>query len=62
MPVAVAVGSDGVWVANRADENVSRIDSRDEVFDETISVGAEPVDLVAGLGGVWVVRRTTAPL
>jgi len=62
MPVAVAVGSDAVWVANRAGENVSRIDSRDNVVDETISVGAEPVDLVAGhgLGGVWVVRRTTA--
>jgi hypothetical protein len=27
-------------------------------FMETIRVGAEPIDLVAGLGAVWVVRRT----
>jgi hypothetical protein len=26
--------------------------------DTTIEVGAEPIDLVAGLGAVWVVRKT----
>jgi hypothetical protein len=37
---------------------VSRIDARRNALDKTIRVGAEPIDLVAGLGAVWVVRRT----
>jgi hypothetical protein len=37
---------------------VSRVDPRRKALDETIRVGAEPIDLVAGLGAVWVVRRT----
>jgi YVTN family beta-propeller protein len=57
-PVAIAVGADAVWVANRADRTVSRIDPRRNAVVKTIDVGAEPVDLVAGLGAVWVVRRT----
>jgi virginiamycin B lyase len=58
-PSAVAVGANAVWVANEADGTVSRIDPRRNEVTETIQVGAEPVDLVAGLGAVWVVRRTT---
>ena len=57
-PTAVAVGGDAIWVANQADGTVSRIDPRRNAVDKTIRVGAEPVDLVAGLGAVWVVRRT----
>jgi YVTN family beta-propeller protein len=55
---AIAVGADGIWVANRADGTVSRIDPGRNAVDKTIRVGAEPIDLVAGLGAVWVVRRT----
>jgi YVTN family beta-propeller protein len=57
-PTAIAVGADSVWVANRADGTVSRIDPRRNAVEKTIRVGAEPIDLVAGLGAVWVVRRT----
>jgi streptogramin lyase len=57
-PVAVSVGNDAVWTANRADGTVSKIDPRRGRLVRTIDVGAEPIDLVAGLGGVWVVRRT----
>jgi len=57
-PVAVSVGNDAVWTANRADGSVSQIDARQNRVLRTIPVGAEPIDLVAGLGGVWVVRRT----
>jgi streptogramin lyase len=57
-PVAVSVGSDAVWTANRADGSVTKIDARRNVVQRTIPVGAEPIDLVAGLGGVWVVRKT----
>jgi tRNA A-37 threonylcarbamoyl transferase component Bud32/DNA-binding beta-propeller fold protein YncE len=57
-PVAVSIGHDAVWTANRADGTVSKIDGRRGRVVRTIDVGAEPIDLVAGLGGVWVVRRT----
>jgi tRNA A-37 threonylcarbamoyl transferase component Bud32 len=57
-PTAIAVGADAVWVASRADGTVSRIDPRRNAVDKTIRVGAELIDLVAGLGAVWVVRRT----
>jgi YVTN family beta-propeller protein len=55
-PTAIAVGADAVWVANRADGTLSRIDPRRNAVDKTIQVGAEPLDLVAGVGAVWVVR------
>jgi predicted Ser/Thr protein kinase len=57
-PVAVSVGSDAVWTANRAAGTVTEIDAAKNTVRRTITVGAEPIDLVAGLGGVWVVRRT----
>jgi YVTN family beta-propeller protein len=47
-----------VWVANGGDGTVSRVDPRRKAVDKTITIGAEPIDLVAGLGSVWVVRRT----
>jgi hypothetical protein len=37
---------------------VSRIDPRRNSVDKTIMIGAEPTDIVAGLGAVWVVRQT----
>jgi len=57
-PVAVSVGNDAVWTANRADGSVTEIDPARNVSVRTIGVGAEPVDLVAGIGRIWVVRRT----
>jgi YVTN family beta-propeller protein len=57
-PVAVSVGNGSVWSANRGDASVSQIDPQRNVVVRTVPVGAEPIDLVAGLGGVWVVRRT----
>lgn len=57
-PVAVSIGNEAVWTANQADGSVTQIDTRRNAVLRTIPVGAEPIDLVAGLGGVWVVRRT----
>jgi hypothetical protein len=48
-----------VGVATGAVGRVSGIDPRRNAVDKTIVVEAEPVDLVAGLRAVWVVRRTT---
>jgi hypothetical protein len=39
---------------------VSRIDPSRNAVDKTIEVGAEPTDLVAGLGAVWIVREAAA--
>jgi YVTN family beta-propeller protein len=58
-PVAVSFGNDAVWTANRAAGTVTQIDAASNSVRRTITVGAEPIDLVAGLGGVWVVRKTT---
>jgi streptogramin lyase/tRNA A-37 threonylcarbamoyl transferase component Bud32 len=55
-PRAVALGEGSVWVANRGDDTISRIDP---VTNRTvvIDVGNEPVALGLGEGGVWVVNR-----
>ena len=57
-PRAVAVGGGFVWVANEFSGTVSRIDP-DRAIVKTTRVGSNPVDLVVGLGAVWVARRTT---
>jgi YVTN family beta-propeller protein len=57
-PVAIAVGAEEVWVANRTDGTVSRIDPGANAVDKSIRVGGAPIDVVAGLGAVWLVRQT----
>jgi hypothetical protein len=37
---------------------VSKIDPSRNAVVKTIRAGSGPIDLVAGLGAVWVVRRT----
>ena len=52
-PQAVATGAGSLWVANRLDGTVSRIDrGRDEVV--TIDVGGEPTGVAFGAGSLWV--------
>src|SRR3954452_12917373 len=52
-PQAVAAGAGSMWVANRLDGTVSRIDrKRGEVV--TIDVGGEPTSLAFGAGSLWV--------
>ena len=52
-PARVAVGAGAVWVANRSDGTVSRIDPDSEVT-ETVRVGREPRAVAADRDGVWV--------
>ena len=52
-PSGVAVGAGAVWVANRRDGTVSRIDPKTEVT-ETVPVGREPRAVAADGDGVWV--------
>ena len=51
-PQAVAAGAGSVWVANRLDGTVSRIDRDEEIV--TIDVGGEPTGLAFGAGSLWV--------
>ena len=44
-PAAVAVGAGAVWVANRADGTVSKIDPRTDSVTATIPVGRGPAGI-----------------
>jgi peptide/nickel transport system substrate-binding protein len=65
-PQAVAADAGSVWVANRLDGTVSRIDRRDgDVEIGTIDIGGEPTGLAFGAGSLWVANgqgRTVAQL
>jgi ABC-type transport system substrate-binding protein/class 3 adenylate cyclase len=52
-PTGVAVGGDATWVANTADDDVSRIDLQTGYVSQ-IQVGGGPVGVVVGGGAVWV--------
>ena len=51
-PGAVTSGAGSVWVANRADGTLSRIDRDRQIA--TIDVGGAPAGLAFGAGSVWV--------
>jgi len=51
-PGAVTAGGGSVWVANRLDGTVSRIDRDRQIF--TIPVGGAPAALAFGGGSLWV--------
>ena len=52
-PIGVAFGANAVWVANKLDNTVSRIDlPRDTA--KTIRVGKAPFSIAFGLGSAWV--------
>lgn len=54
-PVAVAVGVDGVWVANAGDGTVSRLDPATGKLERNIGIGADDLsDIAVGFGSVWV--------
>jgi YVTN family beta-propeller protein len=56
-PDAVAVAEGTVWVANKLDDSVTRVDARSGRVGPTIDVGHEPVALAASKGLVWVANR-----
>ena len=53
-PEAVVVGADAVWVANRLDGTVSRIDPQTNEVVETIEVGNAPSGLAFADGRLWL--------
>jgi YVTN family beta-propeller protein len=53
-PDAIAVGEGAIWVANTADDTISRIDPRTRAVVQTIDVGSGPTGVATGFGSVWV--------
>jgi YVTN family beta-propeller protein len=54
-PGPVAYGEGAVWVANRGERTLARINPRTGNVERRISMqGAVPKDIEAGAGGVWV--------
>ena len=43
-----------MWVANRDDGTVTRIDAATGAVSDTVRVGGSPVAVAAGLGAIWV--------
>ncbi len=52
-PSAIAAGADSIWVTNRPDGTVSRIDAR-TLIAKTIPVGHGPSGIAINDAGVWV--------
>lgn len=60
---ALAVGSNAVWLTNPIGGKVARIDPRTNAIVATIPVAAEPRNVLAGEGVVWILHTpfTTHP-
>lgn len=62
-PTALAVGTDAVWVANRDDDTVTRLDRATGETTDTIPVGNEPLAIALDpLGQVWVANNEDSTL
>jgi YVTN family beta-propeller protein len=57
VPEALAVGDGSLWVANTADQTVSRVDLASGNVVRAIAVGGIPLSVAVGKNAVWVVRR-----
>jgi DNA-binding SARP family transcriptional activator/DNA-binding beta-propeller fold protein YncE/ABC-type branched-subunit amino acid transport system substrate-binding protein len=53
-PVAVAVGSQSVWVANAGDQTVARVDPASRQVVARLGLGRIPSQLAVGAGRLWV--------
>ncbi|MDQ2910845.1 MAG: winged helix-turn-helix domain-containing protein [Actinomycetota bacterium] len=53
-PVAIAVGSGGVWVANADKQTIVRIDPKSKKVVTTIGLGTDVSDVAVGFGSIWV--------
>lgn len=61
-PVAIAVGEDGVWVANADDETVVRVDPETKEIVGTFGLGTDVSDIAVGFGSIWVAEGNDGTL
>jgi streptogramin lyase len=61
-PSDIAADENGVWVVNKLDRNVMRLDPATGNVDATIELGNEPQRIAAGSGSVWVTVRAPQEL
>ena len=55
-PADIAVGPAAIWVANRGDDSVWRIDPHSRAVAAKVAVGDRPSVVRTGPGGVWVLN------
>ena len=55
-PGPIAFGAGSLWVANRDDQTISRVDPRTFRTLHTIPIGGPPTGIAANGSGVWVVE------
>jgi YVTN family beta-propeller protein len=53
-PVAVAAARGSIWVADRRDRAVRRVDPEETEVVQTVPLGAQPTALATGEDGIWV--------
>lgn len=53
-PLVITASTDSIWVANNADQSLSRIDPLTNLVTATIPVGDSPFGVAAGFGSIWV--------
>jgi YVTN family beta-propeller protein len=59
-PGAIAFGAGSLWVANRDDQTVSRVDPAELQIIRTLPVGGVPTGIAASANGIWVAESSTA--
>jgi YVTN family beta-propeller protein len=60
-PGPIAFGSGSLWVANRDDQTISRVDPKSLRTLANIQLPAPPMGLAASADGVWVVEPNAIP-
>jgi YVTN family beta-propeller protein len=53
-PNAISVTPDAVWIVNKDDGTLSRIDPETNEVDRTVSIGQAPAGIVLAEGLLWV--------
>ena len=59
-PIGVAAGPEGVWVTNRRDGTVARIDPATNEMSSALPVGRLPLTIASGAGSVWIADEGAA--
>ena len=58
-PVGIAAGPEGIWVANRQDGTIARIEPSGSGVAATIAVGGKPLLLIDAFASLWVADQAS---